>query len=106
MYIRRESSVQGPLNPLQIKDIVISKYRAVRKLFFFIIFNEIMFTYQIWHQLYQMFVEFWELAFFLCDFFVSISRELYWYSTMIRHRSKHALSQERAHKLSRDLGIN
>lgn len=28
VYIRRESSVQGPLNPLQIKDIVISKYRA------------------------------------------------------------------------------
>jgi len=28
VFIRRESSVQGPLNPLQIKDIVISKYRA------------------------------------------------------------------------------
>lgn len=29
VFIRRESSVQGPLNPLQIKDIVISKYREV-----------------------------------------------------------------------------
>ncbi|KAJ7391760.1 hypothetical protein OS493_016047 [Desmophyllum pertusum] len=27
VFIRRESSVQGPLNPLQIKDIVIAKYR-------------------------------------------------------------------------------
>ncbi|XP_068671492.1 schlafen-like protein 1 [Montipora foliosa] len=27
VYVRRESSVQGPLNPLQIKDIVLSKYR-------------------------------------------------------------------------------
>ena len=31
--MRRESSVQGPLNPLQIKDIVLSKYRAVSKIF-------------------------------------------------------------------------
>ena len=29
VFIRRESSVQGPLNPLQIKDIVIQKYREV-----------------------------------------------------------------------------
>ncbi|KAL9968280.1 hypothetical protein ACROYT_G026634 [Oculina patagonica] len=29
VYIRRESSVQGPLNPLQIRDIVIQKYREV-----------------------------------------------------------------------------
>lgn len=28
VFVRRESSVQGPLNPLQIKDIVLSKYRA------------------------------------------------------------------------------
>lgn len=32
VFIRRESSVQGPLNPLQIKDIVISKYREVIEL--------------------------------------------------------------------------
>ena len=29
VFIRRESSVQGPLNPLQVKDIVICKYREV-----------------------------------------------------------------------------
>lgn len=29
VFIRRESSVQGPLNPLQIKDIVIQKYREI-----------------------------------------------------------------------------
>lgn len=27
VFIRREGSIQGPLNPLQIKDIVLSKYK-------------------------------------------------------------------------------
>jgi hypothetical protein len=30
VYLKREGSVDGPLSPLQIKDVVLRKYRSVR----------------------------------------------------------------------------